>query len=76
MNCVKCKGEMRESITTHVEDMQQCCIVVRRVPCFICEECGEVFFSGDVMATLEEITAMMENTMTEIAVISYPGAVA
>jgi len=76
MNCIKCKGTMRESVTTHVEDMGRCCIVVRRVPCSVCEACGEVFFFGDVMTTLEKITATIENAMTEVAVISYPGVVA
>ena len=35
MKCFKCKGEMRLGVTTFVADKDDCCIVVRRVPCML-----------------------------------------
>ena len=50
MKCFKCKGEMREGVTTFVSDVDDFCIVIRHVPCMKCDVCHEVAFSGDVAA--------------------------
>ena len=76
MKCLRCKGEMKESTTTHTVDLGRCCIVIRRVPCLTCDECGEKVFTGTVMARLEELVDTMQSAMTEVAVINYPHAVA
>lgn len=76
MKCFKCKGEMRPAMTTFVADKENCCIVVRHVPCIQCEECGEIAYTGDVAENLEKITRAARQTLTEIAVVKYPGAVA
>ena len=76
MKCFKCKGEMREGFTTFVTDTDDCCIVVRRVPCLQCDDCGEVAYTGDVADNLEKIVNSAKETLTEVAVVKYPGAVA
>lgn len=76
MTCFKCKGKMVPGETTHVVDMGKCCVVIRRVPCLKCEQCGEVFYTGEVMATLDRLVQTMKDALTEIAVINYPDAVA
>ena len=55
--------------TTHVVDVGKCCVVIRRVPCFKCEQCGKVFYTGGVMATLDRLVQAMKDALTEIAVI-------
>lgn len=72
MKCVKCNSDVREGFTTYVEDVGKCCIVVRKVPCTTCVTCGEVYYSGRVMATLEKLIGVLENAMTEVAVVSFP----
>ena len=37
MKCFKCKGEMREGVTTFVSDVDDFCIVIRHVPCMKCD---------------------------------------
>ena len=76
MKCMRCKGEMTDSLTTHTVDIGHSCIVIRRVPCKVCDECGEIVFTGSVMATLEKLVDAMQSAMTEVAVINYPDAVA
>ena len=76
MKCFKCKGEMREGVTTFVSDVDDFCIVIRHVPCMKCDVCGEVAFSGDVAASLEKIVTAAKSIFTEVAVINYPDAVA
>jgi YgiT-type zinc finger domain-containing protein len=76
MKCFKCKGEMRQGFTTYVTDTDDSCIVVRHVPCLQCENCGEVAYTGDVAENLEKIVKAAKQTLTEVAVVKYPGAVA
>ena len=76
MTCFYCKGDMVLSTTTYMVDLGKCIIIVKNVPCHKCSQCGEVSFSGTVVAQLEEITEKLENELTEIAVINYPNNVA
>lgn len=76
MMCMRCKGNMINGEVTHTVDIGNSCIVIRHVPCFKCEECGEIVFTGVVMATIENLVDTMQNALTEVAVISYPNAVA
>ena len=76
MKCFKCKGEMRQSVTTFVADTDNCCVVVRRVPCLQCDSCGEIAYAADVAEQLESIVKTAKQALTEVAVVKYPGAVA
>lgn len=76
MKCLKCKGEMRQGFTTFVADTEDCCIVVRRVPCWTCADCGEVIYSAEVSANLEKIVSAAKKVLTEVAVVKYSEAVA
>lgn len=76
MKCFKCKGEMKQGVTTFVSDTDDCCIVIRHVPCLQCDDCGEVAYSGEVAANLERIVAAAKNALTEVAVVNFPDAVA
>mgnify|MGYP002706283368 CR=1 FL=1 len=36
MTCFYCKGDMLDSTTTYVEDLGNCIIIIRNVPCSKC----------------------------------------
>lgn len=74
MKCFKCKCEMREGLTTFVSDEDDFCIVIRHVPCLMCDECGEVSYSGNVMERLEQIVNSVRTAMTQIAIVEYSEA--
>ena len=76
MKCFKCKGEMREAVTTFVADTDDNCIVVRRVPCLMCDSCGEIAYTAEVSENLEKIVNAAKQALTEVAVVKYPEAVA
>lgn len=63
-------------MTTFVADTDGSCIVVRHVPCLQCDACGETAYSGEVAETLEKIVNTAKQTLTEVAVVKYPEAVA
>ena len=76
MKCFFCKGQLENSTTTHMIELGRCIVIVRNVPCMKCSQCGEVSLTGAVVKRLEEIGAMLENTLTEIAVVNYSDKVA
>lgn len=71
MTCFYCRGEMEETTTTHVEEIGECVIIVRHVPCYKCRKCGEVANTGSVIKRLEEIIKPLRKSLTEVAIVNY-----
>jgi YgiT-type zinc finger domain-containing protein len=76
MECIFCKGTMKESLTTDFNDFGSCMVIIKNVPCQTCEQCGETIFIGTVIRQLENITDELKESLTEIAVVQYPNKVA
>jgi YgiT-type zinc finger domain-containing protein len=74
VKCFFCKGELTDSVTTHVVTLDDCIIIVKNVPCQRCDQCGETFFSDEVAEHLEDIVNRLRSVVTEIAVVSYSTA--
>jgi YgiT-type zinc finger domain-containing protein len=65
---------MQEELTTHFEQIGSCIIIVKKVPCSKCTQCGEISYSGIVAQRLEQIASELEKSLTEIAVVNYSAA--
>lgn len=77
MNCFTCKGgHLKEEIKTYVANLDHCVIVVKNVPSLVCQQCGEVYYTNEIMKQLEQIVDTMETSLTEIAVVDYSQKVA
>ena len=74
MTCFYCKGNMSENFTTHFAQVGDSFIIIKNVPCYKCERCGEVVYTASVTKRLEQIIAGLEKAFTEIAVINYTAA--
>ena len=74
MTCFYCKGTMKPSTTTYMEDLGNCIVIIKNVPCSKCTQCGEVSYSGVTIKRIEAIIAQLKNTLTEIAVVNYSTA--
>ena len=74
MSCYLCKGDMNKGTTSYVLDLDNCVIVVRNVPCYKCEKCGEIAFSDEVAKRLDEIVSGIKGLMTEVAIVEYSTA--
>ena len=74
MKCFYCKGDMEESVTSHVVTLEHCVIVVKDVPCMCCSQCGESYFSDEIADELEKIVENFRRVKTEIAVVNYAAA--
>lgn len=69
--CFYCKGDMKQSITTHVVNYKDCIIVIKNVPCEECDQCGEVEYSDEVMKRLDNIVNSVKELMQDISVVDY-----
>ena len=72
MTCFMCRGTVRDGFSTFTTDMGGCVIVIKNVPSFICDQCGEVSYNGEVAERLEQIVKNITGTgSAEIAVVNY-----
>lgn len=71
MTCYLCNGLYKKSTTTHFVDLKKCMVIVKNVPCWECEQCGEIVYDDDVVDRLDKIIQKVSEMMTEIAVIDY-----
>ncbi len=77
MGCFTCKGgHLLEENKTYVATLKTCVIIVKNVPSFVCEQCGEVYYSNDVMKKLESIVDTMEKLVEDVAIVEYSKMVA
>ena len=71
MLCMKGGANAENGLTTYVEDLGSCLVIVRNVPCYKCSECDEVIYTGDVVEKLEEIIDNAKKMMQEISVVDF-----
>ena len=72
MTCFMCKGTVRDGFSTFTTDMGGCVVVIKNVPSFVCDQCGETSYNNDVAQRLEQIVKNITGTVSaEVAVVSY-----
>ena len=71
MKCMKCGREAYKSTTSEAIEMEFGLLVIRNIPCYKCEECDEIFYTGDVVQKLEEITEKVQLLMQEFTIVDY-----
>jgi YgiT-type zinc finger domain-containing protein len=72
MQCGICKGKMEEGLVSYTEDMDDCVVVIRKVPAFVCSECGNVWYAGTVVSKLESmVNSIAQAKITDVAVVNY-----
>ena len=71
---MKCYTEVKKGFTTSVTDLGNCLLIVRNVPCYKCEECNEIIYTGDVVKRLEQIIEQAKKFAQEISIVNYSSA--
>lgn len=74
MKCMRCAHETYASITTEAIELGNGILVIRNIPCYKCEMCDEIHFTGDVVKRLEKIISEAKKRMEQLAVIEYSSA--
>ena len=76
MKCISCGGVTSPGTTTDVTELGNSLVIVRNVPCYKCNECNEIIYTGDVVKRLEKIVERAKSAMNDIAIIDYNNKVA
>ncbi|MCL2190090.1 MAG: type II toxin-antitoxin system MqsA family antitoxin [Defluviitaleaceae bacterium] len=71
MNCFRCTGYMEPMKKTHTVTLKECVIIVKQVPALVCNQCGETYFTDEVMQKLDGIFDKLENLIKEVAIVEY-----
>ena len=72
MTCFMCKGSVRDGFSTFTTYIDGCVVVIKNVPSFVCDQCGETSYNDDVAKRLEQIVKnIIGAASAEIAVVNY-----
>ena len=63
-----------KSMTSEAIELGFGLLVIRNIPCYKCEECDEIFFTGDVVQKIEEIVDEAKQLMQETRVVYFDDA--
>ena len=74
MKCIRCAHETYQSTTTEAVELDGGVLVIRNIPCYKCEMCDEIQFTGDVVKQLERIIAAAKQHIQELSVVNYATA--
>ena len=74
MKCMRCGREAYRSTTSEAIETEFGLLVIRNIPCYKCEECDEIFYTGDVVEIIEEIKAQVKQATQELTIIDYSKA--
>jgi len=71
MKCIRCGNETYKSTTTEAVELGTGVLVIRNIPCYKCEMCDEIHFTGDVVKQLEQIITAAKQRMEQLSVVDY-----
>ena len=74
MKCMRCGNNTYRSTTTEAIEMRCGLLVIRNIPCYKCDECDEIFYTGDVALKIEMITEAVRQLAQDITIIDYEKA--
>lgn len=70
--CNSCfSKEKIKTTTTFTVEYKGCIIVIKNVPCLECQVCGEIVFSDNTAARIENLVNAAKKVLQEVAVIDY-----
>ena len=74
MKCMRCGKTAFKSMTSEAIELGFGLLVIRNIPCYKCEECDEIFYTGDVVQKVESIIVDAKQLMQGIRVIDFTDA--
>ena len=74
MKCMKCGKTACGSMTSEAIELGFGLLVIRGIPCYKCEECDEIFYTGDVVRKIEAIIAEAKQLMQALRVVRFDDA--
>ena len=75
MNCLICKsGKMIESYEAYFAKLDTGYIIIENVPCYKCDQCGEILYSMSTVEKIEEMIKNYKKVSSKIFIVDYKNA--
>ncbi len=71
MNCYCCQGEMKEELTTFIHEQEGQIWVIRNVPAFVCQRCGEKEYTPEITRKILELVRGSASPVETVQVPIY-----
>ena len=71
MKCMKCGKQTFASTTSEAIELGFGLLVIRDIPCFKCEECDDVLYTGDVVERIESIIDETKAMMQAVRIVRF-----
>ena len=72
-SCPLCSGHIEKGHTTFTADLGTGVVVVRKVPAWVCEQCGEDWIEDEIAEKLEVITLQAQANKSQLEMVSLAG---
>lgn len=66
MKCMYCHGAMKRGFTSYHVDDDDLHIILDKVPAWVCEQCGEVYFEEDDVNSIQEFVAAVRKQANKL----------
>ena len=67
MKCMHCQGEMTKGIAPFHIDRKGYHLTLDKIPAWICNQCGELFFDENEVEAIQEILYAVEDKTEKIS---------
>ncbi|MCR5236309.1 MAG: type II toxin-antitoxin system MqsA family antitoxin [Lachnospiraceae bacterium] len=75
MRCQVCnEGNLVEGKKSYFIELENCYVIIKKVPCYICDHCGEAVFSQEVLDRIDLILKKIDNMSRKILITDYANA--
>lgn len=65
---------MQPSMDSYFAKVNGGYVIIENVPCFRCEQCGEVVYAASVMEKIDEMLEHLEKIASKIFIVNYADA--
>lgn len=77
MKCASCRtGDLVNATHSYFAELNNCMIIIKNVPCYRCNQCGEIVYPASIAERLDDFMDMAESFAGELLIIDYSDKVA
>jgi YgiT-type zinc finger domain-containing protein len=71
--CIYCQGKIEPDKTDYIEKVGNHVTLIKDVPCEKCKQCGEIYYSNNIVKAIEKIINSIQQIASELSltVIDY-----
>ncbi|MCL1866501.1 MAG: YgiT-type zinc finger protein [Oscillospiraceae bacterium] len=62
---------MESSQNTHFSELDNCMVIIKKVPCYKCSQCGEIVYTMTMVEQIEKIIEEVKSIKKEVVIMDY-----